>query len=409
MSRTLRPALVAVLCCLLLVTSGCSAVTDLTGERTATPPSAADAAASYRGFDALEATVVTEVDGETETRAHVVQRPSTGETWRETLAPAERADDRVVSNRSVTWSYDASENDATRIDTSRFEAANDSYPEYLRRVFAALDRTEDSEVSVGVSPLPVVPATPTPQPPGDATVGQQTVEYAGTATVDGRETHVVRLVTEDTDGEFAVRNQTVYLDAEHFFPIRQRMAFRMDGNVTRYDVTYRNVTFDPNVSTDRFRFDPPEGTTVSETSLPESTTYDSVEALRAETNASVGDPTVPDGFSLREARYTVSTERNYTTVTRTYENETGVLSVAVRNRTDLFSGVGESENVSLGPVTGQYREFGASRSVSWTANGSYYSVSSNVVSRATLLDVARSLVRADAVERRRDYGRAYSE
>jgi len=392
--RSVRHAVQALALASLLVTSGCAAVTDFDTADGPDVPTTEEVAAGYRSFDAVAATVHTTVRDEnvTTTRARLVQRPATGEQWRETLAPADRAGDLVVSNGSVTWSYDASEDAATRIDASRFEAANDTYADYVCRLFGALQRSDDDRASVGVSPLPVVPATPAPPVHTNGTVGRQTVEYDGTATVDGRTAHVLHLTPETTDGEFAVLNQTVYLDAEYFFPLRQRMAFRYDGNVTSYDVTHRNVTFDPDVEADRFRFDPPTGTNVSETTLPRSTTYESLDALEAETGVSAETPSVPEGFSLGEVRYTVSTERNYTTVAQTYENETGMLSVAVHNTTELFTGTAESENVSLGPVTATYREFGVVRSVQWTTNGSYYSVSSDVLSRAALLDVARSLV-----------------
>ena len=380
----------------LLVLGGCSAVTSLGSDSAPDLPTGAEAADGYRSFDTVSATVETTVEGSmnvTDSRARVVQRPSTGQAWRKTLSPENRSGDLVVSNESVTWSYDASANEATRIDASGFEAAEDSYPDYLRRLFEAVQSDDAGSSSVGVSPLPVVPGTPSPPATTrvNGTFGQYTVEYEGTATVGGRSTHVLHLQSSDQNGTFAVLDQTLYLDAEHYFPLRQRQSFRYDGNVTTYTVTYRNVTFDADVEADRFQFDPPQGTNVTETSLPESTTYDSRAALRANASMSVPDPAVPDGFSLTSARRTVSTERSYASISLTYENDSGSLSVTTHNTTDLFTGTAESENVSVGSATGQYRDIGMSRMVGWACDGTYYSVSSDVLSKQELLAVARSL------------------
>ncbi|MFD1512412.1 LolA family protein [Halomarina rubra] len=397
------PALVLVA---LLVLSGCSAVTDLAGEESPALPSGQEAVEGYRSFDTVRATTLTTVakgnttettENTTVRRARVVQRPSTGDSWSETLAPENRSGDLVVSNESVTWSYDASEDSANRIDASQFDSAEDGYPEYVRRLFDAVGG-ESAPESVGVSPLPMVPGTPTPPARANGSMGRQTVEYEGTATVDGRRTHVLHLTPRENSGSFAVLNQTVYLDAEHFYPLRQRMAYRLDGNVTTYSVTYRNVTFDPDVDRNRFRFDPPAGTNVTETALPTSTTYDSLDDLRANASTTVPDPSVPEEFSFAQARRTVSTERNYTSVSLTYENDSGMLSVTTHDTTDLYTGTAEGENVTVGSATATYREFGTVRTVGWACAGSYYAVSSDVVSRATLLEVARS-VSCDAPSR----------
>jgi outer membrane lipoprotein-sorting protein len=381
----------------LLVTSGCTAVPQLDGGGGPDLPTGEAAADGYRSFDTVEATVTTVVDdaNTTTTRQHVVRDPSAGLFWQETLAPEERAGDLVVSNRSVTWSYDASANEATRIDSSEFDAAADAYPDYLWRLFEALRGDGDDPSAVGVSPLPVVPSTPAPTPDGES-FRQFVVEYNGTTTVDGRTAHVVHMEASDPGEEFAVLNQTLYLDAEYFYPLEQRSSYRFRGNVTTYTVTHSDVTFDPDVDPGRFRFDPPAGTNVSETTLPDSDVYDSRAALRANTSLEVPDPEVPAGFSLTGARRTVSSSMNYTSVALTYENATGVLSVTTRNTTDVFTGLGDNETVDIDGRSATYREFGATRTVQWTCEGAYYAVSSNALSRSALLDVARSVTCASA-------------
>lgn len=396
-----QSSLVTVALVSLLVLSGCTAVTDIGGDDTPDLPTGDAAVEGYQSFDTMSATVRTTVtdgnataDGEQSAvrRARIVQRPSSGESWSETLAPDNRSGDLVVSNESVTWSYDASDDSATRIDGSAFEAGADTYPQYLQQLFDAVnDESSESESeSVGVSPLPVVPGTPA-GPRAAGAMGQQHVEYTGTATVDGRSTHVFDLTPRDADGETAVLHQTVYLDAEHFVPVRQRMTFRLSGNVTTYDVAYRNVSFDADVAAGRFQFDPPAGTNVSETSLPTSTVYESADALRANASMAVPTPDVPDGFTLDRARHTVSTERNYSRVALTYENERGMVSVASHDTTDVYTGTADGENVSVGSATGTYREFGTVSTVGWACDDSYHAVSSDVLSRDRLLDVARSM------------------
>ncbi len=365
-------------------------------------PDGETAAERYRSVDTVSAVAVTVVEnasGTTRRRAELVRRPGTGESWRRTVAPERDAGDLTVSNGSVTWLYDESEGNVTRIDATAYERADGTYADYLERLFEAVSGEDDAadEGAVGVSPLPVVPATDRPAPVTNGTVGGFVVSYEGTATVDGRTAHVLDLTPRgEADGEFATLGQTLYLDTEHLYPLRQRMSYRVGGNTTTYTVTYRNVSFGDDVAPDRFAFDPPANATVEELSLPDSTRYDSVDALRANTTMSVPAPSLPDGFDVESARHTVSSERNYTGITLTYSNGSASVFVSTYNRTAPFGDAtrpDDGEAVRLGDRNATYSEYGVAKRVAWTceAAGSYRSVSTDALPRGALLDVARSV------------------
>jgi outer membrane lipoprotein-sorting protein len=399
------------------------------------PPSAETAEERYRSIDTVRASVVTVVENETGTtrrRAELIRRPTAGERWRRTVAPTADRGDLTVSNGTVTWLYDESEGNVTRIDGAGFEGANGTYAEYLGRLFAAVDGGgdgDDGSGSVGVSPLPVVPSTPS-APPATATngtVGQFSVSYEGTTAVGNRTAYVLELTPPgDADGEFATLNQTLYLDTEHLYPLRQRMAYRYEGNVTQYTVTHRNVSFGGDVSPGRFTFDPPANATIEDVALPDSTTYDSLDALREDASMAVPSPDVPDGFSFESGRRTVSSEQNYTLLSLTYSNGTGTVSVSKYNRTDLYNGTGSGgESIRLDGRNATYNEFGTARTVGWVCAdaGRRYTVSTTLVPKSTLLDVAASIdcgsdgessdraanASAEDERSRIDQGRAYSE
>lgn len=390
------PSVLVVLLVLCVPLAGCGGV--LVAD--ASPPDGGTAAERYRAIDTVEATVVTTVENESGTttrRAELVRRPSTGESRRETVAPAADRGDLVVSNGSMTWMYDESAGNVTRIDASGVESGAGGYAEYLSRLFDAVHANDSTGGDVGISPLPVVPGTDRPAPATNGTVGRFDVSYEGTAEVDGRTAHVLELTPHTTtDDGFAVENQTLYLDTEHLYPLRQRMSYRFDGNRTRVTVTHRNVSFDGDAAADRFTFDPPANATVDEVPLPETTRYDSVGALRANTTLDVPSPDLPDGFALKSATHTVGTDRPFSGVTLSYSNGSASVFVATYNRTDPFgevTGPSDGEAVRLGDRNATYGEYGTAKSVTWSCREAdmRYSVSTDALSRDALLEIARSL------------------
>ncbi|GAB7091249.1 hypothetical protein JCM18237_15200 [Halorubrum luteum] len=161
-----------------------------------------------------------------------------------------------------------------------------------------------------------------PRSYGLARADEIDAEYVRSASVDGRETHVVELrpvdpertgaitlLVGDEEFELAVGESadadetdttagttTWWIDVETGTPIRERVELRGSGpNESRtMTTTYTDVRFDEPIPDERFAFDPPTGTDVYEPmdSIDVESVTDADEALPFD----VPEPDVPDRF-----------------------------------------------------------------------------------------------------------------
>lgn len=297
-----------------------------------------------------------------------------------------------VSNGSVLWLYDRDEQTVTQLQLSTPATANRlaRLERFVDRVAVRVGRgTQTPTEGVGISPLPVVPAgnrggsTTEPAAKG----GTYTVSSPETTTVNGREAVVVRLAQPDRISEpVANYTQTLWLDTEWYYPLKQRTSWRQGGRRHVVTTTYRNVTFNPGVGASAFVFDPPAAATVEVPETPDQQTYETVAALRAEANLTVPDPAVPDEFVLTRATRTTG---RVTSIGLRYVNASSVLTVAklspsIEPRTD-------GETVVIGGQQATYRNLGPRRVISWSCDGILYKVGGSGVSRDRLVSVANSV------------------
>lgn len=353
-------------------------------------------------LDGVNATVVTTIDRENTTNRTVQQlsiRPSTGEM----RATSESANGStlIVSNGSVTWTFDRGAGEVTRIETGDSGGLAGQQGERIERLFARLnisqsapERSERIPASAEIAPLPVVPtgqhsggATPT----GDAQTDFG-LRYEGTDTIDGREVYVLTISTPDDQPGRMFENytQTMYVDTEWFLPLSTHTEWTLDGEPVEVRTVYRNVTVNPGFDDELFNFEPPENATVEQFDDFQTGSYDSRSALRENVSLSVPDPDIPASYNLDIARSTTGTVRS---VSLQYSNETSQLVVSkaeVTNATNESSG-DSGESVSIGGTEGTYQRFGQSEIVSWTCDGYRYSVTGTDLSRAMLIEVAESM------------------
>ncbi|WP_225333189.1 LolA family protein [Halomicrobium urmianum] len=354
------------------------------GDAPARPAVDADVAAQYDSIDGVAAnrTTVIERNGTVagETTYAVRLRPGTGER-RLVLRSGPHRYDRRVSNGSVRWLYDADEGTAIVIPDGGVPEQT-VRGERTERLFARLNASAgDESARPPVEPLPVVPESG-----GAGSVPARTdlgVSYAGTEAVDGRPAHVLRITPrEGVDVDY---EQTLWLDAERFFPLRQRTAWTDDGERTVLTTTYADVRFDPGLSDDAFEPAAPENATVRHLETPETRTFRRVDDLRAATNVSVPAPDLPPSYALT---YATATEGRVSGVSLRYANETSWIGVAkydytYRNRND-------GERVRIGDRNGTLVR-GTTHSLSWQCDAYRYTVRGRGVPPSLLVEVGRSV------------------
>ncbi|WP_330989847.1 LolA family protein [Salarchaeum sp. III] len=361
-------------------------------------PTGDEARTGYAELDGVAGTVeyrYNSTETSSVTRASVITRPDAGVTRREILAPAQLTGDITVTNGSVYWRYDASANTATRTSLGASGPVNTSNAGFVRSVFANL-------TSSGTGSLVADPALPVGPLNINGEEGSQTaiefmgetkfdVEYAGTETVAGRQTHVVELGHVNATGDGLstyVENATYWFDAEYFLPLKVTTTLSIDGERTRAIKRYTNVTFPGDLGSERFQFTPPANATVETQSVPRPATFETAAAAARRVSFDVATPTVPPGYDLETAR--VSQFQNRTTVSLTYENATSEFSVVTRN--PPISAL-DGRTVSLGPVNATTVTVDDITVYRWQCSGVEYTVRGNL-STGGVQEIARDAATA---------------
>lgn len=323
-------------------------------------------------------------------------RPGTGERRVEMLRGP--SDSLVVSNGSVTWLYDREDNNATRLNTTGQPTASLTQAERIERIFTRLNVTRGAdnesttvEIEPRSAPLPSVPSgqhdVSTPAQSGDR-ADEYGVRYEGTDTVAGREVYVISIRPSPSDDNVSTLDeyeQTMHVDSEWFLPLKTHTEWVSDGRRIETTTVYRNVTFEPGIDDDRFTFEPPENATITEPDIPSVRSYDSVAALRANTDLPIPDPDIDPSYELQRAQLAPG---EYRFASLRYTNETSTLTVSVDNATTTnVSG----EHITIDGRELVYRQFGPTASVVFECGDFGYSVSGSGIDRETLLDIAMSI------------------
>ena len=394
-TASLRTAALALLVVAPALLAGCSLLQS-SGETQPQLPSGEEAADRYENLTALSATMVTEMDlgnGENRSVTRIKTRLGTDQLRMQVLEPEARAGMRTVSNGSVTYQYDPDEDSLLTIENSGTQVDR-SRADRLAALFSALNDGSTETVqrpTPGVSPLPVVPATPEAVVAASTNgsvewnTGNVTARYVGTETVGGRSTYVVELTP--VDPESVIQGSTVWLDTEYLYPLQRHQRLALDNRTVEYTQTYRNVTFNPEFSPDTFEFDP-ERVPVDERTELESRQFDSREALVAATNVSVPEPDVPEDFRFEGGSWYRNGDRE--SISLRYTNGTDSLYVSVDNAT--YGNLSfEGREVVVGNRTALVTSFGETNSLAVATEERRYSVS-GTVSNATLARVAESIL-----------------
>jgi outer membrane lipoprotein-sorting protein len=335
--------------------------------------------ASIDGVNATQTTTITR-NGTVESRTTYDATLQPG-TERKRLAvvnsTAQRYDLRV-SNGSTLWLYDQRRTNATRISLS---GTDSDRGERLQRLFTKLNMSTATETTdpQSVEPLPVVP-----RGEGQLTepTAAMTVSYRGTESVDGRETYVIHVAPEN---DTAAYGQTIWVDAERFFPVKKRTAWTTNGEHTVVTTTHTNVSYDTGVSEDVFTPDFPDDTTVTVPETPEMRTFESVSALEAEAEMQVPEPDIPPGYELT---YATQTRGQIRGVGLRYANRTSLLTVAKYNYT--YSPSDGGEQVTIDGRQAQLTR-GPTSSLSWSCESYRYTVRGEGVSADRLITVGQSV------------------
>ena len=225
--------------------------------------------------------------------------------------------DKVVINSSVRWNYDEDENRVLYAETDGYWLSDTlTFGTNFREVRDAYEAS-----------------------------------YAGTATVEDREAHVVELTPPDeTTAElsvdvrtagaeyqlslFEVGDETWYLaqetwwiDTETDYPVQQRIEWTDESGdaVATTTRTYEELTVGVDHDDDTFEFDPPADADVTEPTTPDTDEFDDRETAQAEVPYDVPEPTVPDEYTLE--RISVGTLDNSTSVLLTYLSGTEAVNV----------------------------------------------------------------------------------
>lgn len=342
--------------------------------------------ANVDGLVGVRKTVLQRGNATSESVERVWLQPGTGSYRLEDVRDDPSGPELKVSNGSVLWLYDEDEHTAIRID--RANTARSSTDDRISRLLAVVAETDGSTTGGRVDPLPVVPVASDREGESGGIAGQLSVEYNGTATVAGRDTHVLEFhSTANAAGVVSNFSQTVWLDQEWYVPLRRTTEYRRDGTPVTITVSYENVTFNPGLSATRFQFDPPADTSVKTDETPTQERFVDIAQLQAAANYSVPQPSVPDSFELQQATRTVGRVRS---IGLQYANETATVAVSKSNLT-WYRPRTEGRNVTIGAANATLRNLGTELRISWTCDNARYSVASTGLSADRLIEIARSV------------------
>lgn len=311
--------------------------------------------------------------------------------------------DLVVSNGTVTWTYNRAENNVTVID-SPLTASIEQEGERIERLFARLDLTRPSPDTamrslpdLGVAPISSTVgasgfASSEPTSTGDSDE-QYGVQFDGVDQVDGRPAYILSIDPLGSDAAPSILknySRTMWIDAETFLPLNQRTTFVSDGDRVTSATTYSNITINPGLNASHFEFEPPANATVIDQDISLGNTHSTRSAVVTNSSLPVPDPSLPDGFTFDSGR--TSTTEYAESVILTYTNTTSRLTVDIYefNETNgSFNTTGEP--VQIGDHNGTVARTGMYRSVSWSCEGLEYGVSGSAISKTTLVDIAESI------------------
>jgi len=224
------------------------------------------------------------------------------------------------------------------------------------------------------------------------------VSYSGTATVEDREAHVVKLTPPDDDAiglslginagdteyEFEIQEvaqeswfvtqETWWIDTETAYPIKQRVEWTdQSEDVTTTTIReYSELTIDPQIEDQTFGFEPPGDIEVAEPKLPEMERHASRAGAESVVPFDLPEPTLPSGYEFEQA-----------TVQR-FDGAEGVVLTYLKGGDTLTVQVSEGESLveknrvvetDVGVVEGSLLAIGDRTDLAWECDGLSYRLS----------------------------------
>ena len=380
------------LLCAVTMLAGCAAISGGDGSL----PDNDEINETYRSLDAYSATFVFNSSGDTpesfervgpsRIEGEIIVRPGTGETYREQRR-GDGSNRRVfVSNGTLTWVYNESENKVQKTETTE----TDNQRQQLYQLVTRINRNEGDDG--GEPAFPIAPIGVGGGFGGDADSGSAaglnistTASYEGTETVDGREAHV--LTVESVEKSEIRGRWTYYLDTEWYVTLRSTSNVTVDGRQTRTSFRLQNVTFNPEIPADQFEFTPPGNATIID---PKSDIerYESPEQLGAVTDLRVPDPEVPERFEFDEARRSLAS--SVESLSLRYTSDVSTLVVSRQNITADRPPSDRGQEVQVGDRTGVYEELPRQNQLRWQCSDTTQFIF-GLLSRETLVDIAESI------------------
>lgn len=370
-----------------------------------TVPDGAAAASAYETLGNVTAEVeVTTRYGNRTTTATVDLAADVGtrRIRQRVTAPADRRGNLFVSDADAYWQYNASRDVAAkhphddRTFRSTFGTGQETFAAFLEAAFDAAEADDEGTVSdlpdVGVGPAPTVPEDGDDVPTDPtANVSEFAVTYEGTAAVADRDTHVL-VVEPANESAVGVEDLTVtyHVDTETYFPVRVVRTATVDGERWRQELTFSDLEYDADVQPSRYAFEPNDSTEVLDYA-EDVVTFQTREALAANTSVSLPAPRVPDGY---EFQYAAGIELDTTGAQLIYSNGSAAL-VAGRYVDDGVVTDRErevAENVTVDGHRALYVDLGRTQAVYVYCEEHVVSAAAiGEVPKGTVFDLARSL------------------
>ena len=378
----------------LVAASGCSALGAAPGAG-GELPSRQETAERYASVDTISATVTTVQARNGTTTTSVTRKRQRLEPWayRSRVLSVNRSEDArpplvseggfVVVNETTFTYYDPASERFSRAEVGSSDDSDGSpYPKLV-----AAAQTGDSVARPTATPgVPSLPRVPVGGSDGNNSAsyreGTVTVAYAGTETVDRRETY--RLELTPNAPNMSLQSETVWLDSEYLYPLKWHTEFVAQGTDYEYTTTYRNVTFNPSLDPGIFRVDSDE--------VPDDArevrfdNYDSASAMAEAVELPVPDPSVPEGFELDSASHR-SADPEFASLRYERPDSEARISVFVF---DDSAAVTSGTPVQVGPHEARRSSTDDGAEITWVADGHSYHVS-GTVGNETLTEVARSV------------------
>lgn len=266
----------------------------------------------------------------------------------------------MVINGSVTWTYDEETNRAMKLDLG----------------FSPSELTEFGEEL------------------NKAAFEGMAAERVGMDTVDDRSATIVKL-TGNGSATFMPDEVTLWIDDETYYPLKQEMTMSSPSNVTTtMTMTFADVTFDAEISDERFTFEPPADAEVIESDGLGIETHEDADSAADAIPFDLPNPTIPDDYEFDVAT-TSETIAGYSASLQYTSDSNASLSVTVSDQTQDASFGVEAETITIGDIEATLVSTDlmnvSSTSISWTTDERRYSIS-GTADEETLRTVAESIV-----------------